>query len=102
MNKAKINVQMSGIKNSLVHMEVTKPGHAGTLFVTWCKVSDDDDRWHYGWQFMRDNIIECGDTSARTVTHEELGRDVENLIQDIFLEDTTKHVDQADYGLLVE
>lgn len=100
MKKAHINVQLSGIKDSLVHLEATKPGHAGTLFVTWAKVSDD--RYHYGWQFMNGNNIEAADTSARTVTHAELGRDVQSLIENVFLSDTTKHVDQADYGLLVD
>lgn len=102
MNKAKISVQMSGINNSLVHMEVTKPGHAGTLFVTWCRVSADDDHWHYGWQFMRGNRIEAADTSARTVTHKELGRNIEQLIEDCFISEPTKYIDQEDYSLLAE
>ena len=100
MKKAHINVQISGIKDSLVHLGATKPGHAGTLFVTWCRVSDN--RYHYGWQFMSGNEIKAGDTSARTVTHAELGRDVENLIENAFLEDTTKNIDQEDHSLLTE
>lgn len=100
MKKAHVNVQISGIKDSLAHLEATKPGHAGTLFVTWCKVSDDDDRWHYGWQFMKGNTIEAADTSARTVTHEELGRNIKALIENTFIDESTRYADRADFGLM--
>lgn len=101
MEKAKINVSVSGIRNSLMHMEARKPGHPATLFITWCRVSEDN-RFSYSWQLMSGNEIKAGDTSARTVTHAELGRDVENLIKNVFLEDTTKNIDQEDYSLLTE
>ena len=102
MKKANVRISVSGIKNSLMHLEARKDTHPNeTLFVTWCKVSDDD-KYHYGWQFMSGNEIKAGDTSARTVTHAELGRDVENLIENAFLEDTTKNIDQEDYSLLTE
>ena len=99
MNKAKINIQASGIKNSLMHLEAKKPGHPLTLFITWAKVTDNN-QYHYAWQLMHGNEITAADTSARTVTHEELGRDVQSLIENVFLEDTTKHVDQNDYSLV--
>lgn len=99
MNKAMINVSVSGIRNSLMHLEARKPGHPATLFVTWCRVSEDNNRYHYGWQLMRDNTIQAGDVSDRTVTHEELGENIKNLIENTFIE-PFKHVDQTDFMLM--
>ncbi len=99
MNKANIHVQASGIKNSLMHLEARKDTHPNeTLFVTWCKVSDN--RYHYAWQLMHEGAIKSADCSDRTVSHDELGRNIENLIQNTFIDDTVKHIDQADYYLV--
>lgn len=82
-----------------MHLEARKDTHPNeTLFVTWCKVSDN--RYHYAWQLMHEGAIKSADCSDRTVSHEELGRNVENLIQNTFIDDTVKHIDQADYYLV--
>lgn len=100
MKKAKINVSASGIKNSLMHLEARKPEtHPNeTLFITWCKVSDN--RYHYAWQLMHEGSIKSADGSAQPVSHEELGRNVEALINNTFLDETFHHIDQADYDLV--
>lgn len=102
MKKANVRISVSGIKNSLMHLEARKPEtHPNeTLFITWCKVSDN--RYHYAWQLMHQGAIKSADGSARPVSHEELGRNVEALINNTFLDDTFKHIDQADYSLLTE
>ena len=99
MKKAKINVSASGIKNSLMHLEARKPDtHPNeTLFITWCKVSDN--KYHYGWQLMHEGSIKSADGSAQPVSHEELGRNVEAQINNTFLDDTFNHIDQGDYLL---
>ena len=99
MKKANVRISVSGIKNSLMHLEARKDTHPNeTLFVTWCKVSDN--RYHYAWQLMHEGAIKSADCSDRTVSHDELGRNIENLIQNTFIDDTVKHIDQADYYLV--
>ena len=85
-----------------MHLEARKPEtHPNeTLFITWCKVSDN--RYHYGWQLMHEGAIKAADGSANPVTHEELGRNVEALINNTFLDETFQHIDQQDYSLLAE
>ena len=102
MKKANVRISVSGIKNSLMHLEARKPEtHPNeTLYVTWCKVSDN--RYHYGWQLMHCGAIKAADGSANPVSHEELGRNVEALINNTFLDETFQHVDQQDYSLLTE
>lgn len=99
MNKANVRVSVSGVNDSLMHIEARKDSHPGeALFITYAKVSDN--RFLYSWQLMHHGSIKAGDGSARPVTHEELGRDIENLIQNTFIDDTVKHIDQADYYLV--
>lgn len=95
--KAKINVQSSGIKGSLMHLEARKPEtHPNeALFITWCKISDN--RYHYAWQLMHQGQIKSADCSARTVTHEELGRNIEDLIENTFIDAPFQHIDQEDF-----
>ena len=100
MKKANIHIQSSGIKGSLMHIEARKDSHPGeALFITYAKVSDN--RFLYSWQLMHCGSIKAGDGSARPVSHEELARDVENLIHNTFIE-PFHYVDQADYSLLAE
>lgn len=96
MNKAKINVQASGIKGSLMHLEARKDSHPNeALFITWCKISDN--RYSYAWQLMSRGEIKSADCSARTVTHEELSRDVQSLIENTFIDQPFHHIDQEDF-----
>ena len=98
MKKANVRISVSGIKDSLMHLEARKDSHPNeTLFVTWCKVSDN--RYHYAWQLMHEGAIKSADCSDRAVSHEELGRNVETLINNTFLDETFQHVDQGDYLL---
>lgn len=101
MKKANVRISVSGV-NDLMYLEARKPEtHPNeTLFITWCKVSDN--RYHYAWQLMHEGQIKSADCSDRTVSHEELGRNVEALVNNTFIDDTFQHVDQADYSLLVE
>lgn len=99
MKKANVRISVSGIKNSLMHLKARKDTHPNeTLFITWCKVSDN--RYHYAWQLMHQGAIKSAYCSDRTVTHEELGRNVEALINNTFLDETFHHIDQADYLLV--
>lgn len=100
MKKANVRISVSGIKNSLMHLEARKPEtHPNeTLFVTWCKVSDN--RYHYAWQLMHEGAIKSADCSARTVSHDELADNVQSLIENTFIEDTFNHVDQNDLYLV--
>ena len=100
MNKANVRVSVSGIKNSLMHLEARKPEtHPNeALFITWCKISDN--RYSYGWQLMHQGKIKSAGGSDRTVSHDELGRNVEALINNTFLDETFHHIDQADYDLV--
>ena len=99
MKKANVRISASGVNDSLMHIEARKDSHPGeALFVTWCKVSDN--RYHYAWQLMHEGAIKSADCSDRTVSHDELGRNIENLIQNTFIDDTVKHIDQADYYLV--
>ena len=99
MKKANVRISASGVNDSLMHIEARKDTHPNeTLFVTWCKVSDN--RYHYGWQLMHEGAIKAADGSARPVSHEELGRNIEELIENTFIDDTVKHIDQADYYLV--
>ena len=105
MKKANVRISVSGIKNSLIHLEARKDSHPNeTLFITWCKISDkrgqSEALYHYGWQLMHQGQIVSGDGSARPVTHEELGRNVEELISNTFIDSTFQHVDQEDYLLM--
>lgn len=94
--KAKINVQSSGIKGSLMHLEARKDSHPNeALFITWCKISDN--RYSYAWQLMHAGAIQAADCSARTVTHEELGRNIEDLIENTFIDAPFQHIDQEDF-----
>lgn len=96
MNKTNIHVQASGIKNSLMHLEARKDTHPNeTLFITWCKISDN--RYSYAWQLMHAGAIQAADCSARTVTHEELGRNIEDLIENTFIDAPFQHIDQEDF-----
>ena len=83
-----------------MHLEARKPEtHPNeTLFVTWCKVSDN--RYHYAWQLMHEGAIKSADCSARTVSHDELADNVQSLIENTFIEDTFNHVDQNDLYLV--
>lgn len=96
MKKANVRISVSGIKNSLMHLEARKPEtHPNeTLFITWCKVSDN--QYHYAWQLMHQGEIKSADCSARTVSHDELADNVQSLIENAFLEDTFHHIDQAE------
>lgn len=99
MNKANVRISASGVNDSLMHIEARKDSHPGeALFITYAKVSDN--RFLYSWQLMHCGSIKAGDGSARPVSHEELARDIENLIQNTFIDDTVKHIDQADYYLV--
>lgn len=99
MKKANIHVQASGIKGSLMHLEARKDSHPNeALFITWCKISDN--RYHYAWQLMHQGQIKSADCSARTVSHEELSRDVQDLIMNTFIDAPTEHIDQNDYLLV--
>ena len=99
MKKANVRISVSGIKNSLMHLEARKDTHPNeTLFVTWCKVSDN--RYHYAWQLMHEGAIKSADCSDRTVSHDELGRNVEALIENTFIDESTRYADQADFSLL--
>lgn len=97
MKKANIHVQSSGIKGSLMHLEARKPEtHQNeALFITWCKVSDN--RYSYAWQLMHAGAIQAADCSARTVSHEELSRDVQSLIENTFIDAPFQHIDQEDF-----
>lgn len=98
--KANVRISASGVNDSLMHIEARKDSHPGeTLFITWAKVSANPNRYHYGWQLMKDGAIVSGDGSAQPVTHEELGRNVEALINNTFIDNTFQHVDQGDYLL---
>ena len=99
MNKANLRISVSGIKNSLMHLEARKDTHPNeTLFITWCKVSDN--QYHYAWQLMHQGEIKSADCSARTVSHDELGRNVETLINNTFLDNTFQCIDKTDYYLV--
>ena len=100
MKKANVRISVSGIKNSLMHLEARKPEtHPNeTLFITWCKVSDN--QYHYAWQLMHRGEIKSADCSARTVSHDELADNVQSLIENTFIDNTFKHVDQTDYYLV--
>lgn len=99
MNKANVRVSVSGVNDSLMHIEARKDSHPGeALFITYAKVSDN--RFLYSWQLMHHGSIKAGDGSARPVTHEELGRNIKELIENTFIDNTFKHVDQADYDLV--
>lgn len=99
MKKANVRISASGVNDSLMHIEARKDSHPGeALFITYAKVSDN--RFLYSWQLMHQGSIKAADGSADPVTHEELARDVENLIQNTFIDDTVKHIDQADYYLV--
>lgn len=81
-----------------MHLEARKDTHPNeTLFITWCKISDN--RYHYAWQLMHQGQIKSADCSARTVTHEELGRNIEDLIENTFIDAPFQHIDQNDYSL---
>lgn len=101
MNKANIRVQVSGVKGSLMHLEARKANSPETLFVTWAKVSDDD-KFLYSWQLMHqgEGEIKSADCSARTVSHDELADNVQSLIENTFIDNTFKHVDQTDYYIV--
>ena len=78
MKKANVRISVSGIKNSLMHLEARKDTHPNeTLFVTWAKVSDD--KFLYSWQLMHqdDGEIKAADSAANPVSHDELGRNIE-------------------------
>lgn len=98
MKKANVRISVSGIKNSLMHLEARKDSHPGeALFITYAKVSDN--RFLYSWQLMHHGSIKAGDGSARPVSHEELARDVQRLIENTFIDESTRYADQADFGL---
>ncbi|HDX3184395.1 TPA: hypothetical protein ROA76_004376 [Escherichia coli] len=99
MKKANVRISASGVNDSLMHIEARKDSHPNeTLFVTWCKVSDN--RYHYAWQLMHEGAIKSADCSDRTVSHEELGRNVEALINNTFIDKTFHHIDQFDYEIV--
>lgn len=101
MKKANVRISASGVNDSLMHIEARKDNHPGeALFITWAKVSDNPNRYHYGWQLMHEGAIKAADGSANPVTHEELGRNVEALINNTFLDETFHHIDQADFYLV--
>lgn len=82
-----------------MHLEARKDTHPNeTLFITWCKISDN--QYHYAWQLMHQGQIKSADCSDRTVTHDELGRNIENLIENTFIDDTFHHIDQTDHLLM--
>ena len=100
MKKANVRISVSGIKNSLMHLEARKDTHPNeTLFVTWAKVSDD--KFLYSWQLMHqdDGEIKAADSAANPVSHDELGRNIERLVQNTFIDNTFQAVDQDDYLL---
>lgn len=103
MKKANVRISASGVNDSLMHIEVRKDSHPGeALFITYAKVSANPNRYHYAWQLMHEGAIKSADGSAQPVSHEELGRNVEALINNTFLDETFQHIDQADYSLLTE
>lgn len=82
-----------------MHIEARKDSHPKeALFITFAKVSDN--RFSYAWQLMHKGEIKAADCSDRTVTHEELGRNIENLIQNTFIDAPFQHIDQNDYSLV--
>lgn len=101
IKKANIRVQVSGVKGSLMHLEARKANHLETLFVTWCKVSDDG-KFLYSWQLMHqgDGEIKAADAAAEPVTHQQLGEAIEELVANTFVDNTFGHIDQADFSLL--
>lgn len=100
MKKANIRVQVSGVKGSLMHLEARKANRPETLFVTWAKVSDD--KFLYSWQLMHqhDGEIKAADSAAHPVSHEALGRAIEELIENTFIDNTFGHIDQSDFMLM--
>ena len=101
MKKANVRISASGVNDSLMHIEARKDTHPGeALFITWAKISDNPNRYHYGWQLMCHGAIKAADGSANPVTHEALGEAIQQLIENTFIEDSFKHIDQNDLYLV--
>lgn len=99
MKKANVRISVSGIEDLLMHLEARKDNHPHeALFVTWCKVSED--RYHYGWQLMHEGEIKAADGSADPVSHQQLGEEIERLIENTFVDNTFGHIDQSDFMLM--
>lgn len=99
MKKCNVRISASGVNDSLMHIEARKDSHPDqTLFITYAKISDN--RYHYGWQLMHQGEIKSADGSANPITHEALGEAIQQLIENTFIEDSFKHIDQNDYLLM--